>query len=233
VDRIDAMTLPFELPVREGYAAWSSCYDEDGNPLIALEGPAVAARFGGVAGRRVLDVGCGTGRHTRSLVERGALVTAIDCSPEMMGRARLKLCGEPVNWVRHALPAPLPFAAASFHLVVMGLVAEHVQALAEALMQIGRVIVPGGRCLLSALHPERTAAGERARFIDPLTGERRPIATIHRTVGEYLAAADSAGLRLLEEETLVVPADLGQTHPRAARYVGQPLGWIGCWSRPF
>ena len=27
-----------ELPVREGYAAWAACYDDDGNPLLALKG---------------------------------------------------------------------------------------------------------------------------------------------------------------------------------------------------
>ena len=58
-----------ELPVREGYAAWSPYYDDDGNPLIALEGPAMQGWFGPVEGRRALDLGCGTGRHTLALVE--------------------------------------------------------------------------------------------------------------------------------------------------------------------
>src|SRR5581483_11328891 len=59
---------PEELPVQAGYAAWASCYDDDGNPLIALEEPAVRAWFGPLHGKRALDLGCGTGRHTAALV---------------------------------------------------------------------------------------------------------------------------------------------------------------------
>ncbi len=63
------MSRPDVLPVREGYAAWASCYDDDGNPLIPLEEPEVQRWFGPLTGRRALDLGCGTGRHTRALVE--------------------------------------------------------------------------------------------------------------------------------------------------------------------
>src|SRR4051812_17213533 len=115
-----------ELSPRDGYAAWAACYEDDGNPLIPLEGPAMAALFGPVAGSRVLDLGCGTGRHTLALAEAGALVTALDQSPEMMALARRKLQGHPVEWVLHALPAPLPFPDEAFALVVAGLVVEHV-----------------------------------------------------------------------------------------------------------
>src|SRR3954451_5871069 len=93
---------PEELAVQGGYAAWASCYDDDGNPLTALEGRAVQAWFGPVGGRRALDLGCGTGRHTRALVEAGASVTALDLTPEMLAKARVNLKGHPVGWVRHS-----------------------------------------------------------------------------------------------------------------------------------
>ena len=48
-----------EPPVREGYAAWAFCYDNDGNPLTALEGPAMRRWFGPIEGRKGLDLGCG------------------------------------------------------------------------------------------------------------------------------------------------------------------------------
>src|SRR3954453_9952369 len=82
-----------ELSVREGYAAWAACYDEDGNPLMALEEPAMRAGFGSLGGRRALDLGCGTGRHSLALSEAGARVTALDTSPEMLARARAKVRG--------------------------------------------------------------------------------------------------------------------------------------------
>ncbi len=224
-----------ELAVQAGYAAWAPLYDDDGNPLTALEEPAVRAWFGPLAGRRALDVGCGTGRHTLALIEAGAAeIAALDLTPEMMARARRKIEGvrARVHWIRHALPGPLPFRDATFDLAVLGLVAEHVADLAGALSEVARVLRPGGRCILSALHPDRTAEGQRARFIDPQTGLRHPIATVHRTIDEYLAAGQIAGLRLESEQTLVVPSVLAERLPRAARYVGRNLGWVACWSRP-
>jgi SAM-dependent methyltransferase len=133
--------------------------------------------------------------------------------------------------VRHALPDPLPFRDATFDLAVLGLVAEHIAALGPALGEVARVLVPGGRCVLSALHPERTAEGQRARFIDPETGLRRPITTYHRTTADYHAAALAAGLALEGEQALRVPPELAESLPRARPYVGQNLGWVACWSR--
>ena len=218
-----------ELSPRDGYAAWSPTYDDDGNPLIALEGPAVERYFGEIGGAAVLDVGCGTGRHTRALAERGAKVVALDQSPEMMAVARRKLVGYAVSWVRHALPDRLPFANETFALIVMGLVAEHVADLATVMREVRRVARPGGRCILSTLHPDRTAEGQRARFIDPETGVRRPIATIHRELDDLRGIAEQAGWRLVEESTLIVPESIVESYPRAAKYVALPLGWVGCW----
>jgi SAM-dependent methyltransferase len=150
----------------------------------------------------------------------------------MMALARRKLQGHPVKWVLHSLPDPLPFPNGSFALIMAGLVVEHVADLPALLKETVRVLCPGGRFVLSALHPDRTAAGQRARFIDPETGIRRPITTYHRSVADYLNAATEAGLTLVSEQTLVVPAEMAAVLPRASRYVGLPLGWVAGWDKP-
>jgi SAM-dependent methyltransferase len=231
------METPDELPVLEGYAAWASCYDIDGNPLIALEGPAIRAWFGPLQGRRALDLGCGTGRHTLALVEAGAEVLALDPTPEMLDRARrnrrLREAAPHLLWVRHALPRPLPLGDATFALAVLGLVAEHLSEpeLHATMAEVARVLEPGGRCLLSALHPDRTAEGQRARYIDPKTGVRRPIRTYHRSTADYCAAAEQAGLVLTGEQVLTVHPGLADELPRARPYIGRALGWAACWTR--
>src|SRR4051812_26727200 len=123
------MDIDDELPVQAGYSLWADCYDSDGNPLIALEGPAMAAWFGDLAGRRALDLGCGTGRHARALAEAGARVVAAALTPAMLRRARLGLEGRGVALLRLALPGPLPFGDGTFALAVLGLVAEHIDDL--------------------------------------------------------------------------------------------------------
>jgi malonyl-CoA O-methyltransferase len=220
-----------ELSVRDGYAAWAPFYDDDGNPLLPPEGEAMRALFGPIAGHPVLDLGCGTGRHTLALAQAGARVTALDQSPEMLALARPKVAGYPVEFVLHALPAPLPFPSDSFALVVLGLLIEHIPEPRGLLADVAHVLLAGGRCLVSALHPERTAEGQRARFIDPQTGLRRPITTYHRTAEEYRAAAEAAGLTLHTEQTLIVTPELAEAFPRARRYLGMPLGWVASFVR--
>ena len=222
------------LPVQEGYAAWAALYDNDGNPLTALEGPAVHSLFGRLAGCRILDIGCGTGRHTAAILDAGAdSVVALDLTPEMLRRARAKLDGRPAHFLRHGFPTPLPFRDDCFDLAVLGLVAEHLQSLSEALREVARVLTPGGRVVLSALHPDMTGKGQTARFIDPETGLRRRIITYHRSEDQYLAAAEAAGLAVESVMTLVVPESLAEEFPRAAPYVGKNLGWVACWAKPW
>ena len=55
--------------VREGYARWAMVYDDDQNPLQALEGALVQQACGNVEGLRILDMGCGTRRHTLWLAQ--------------------------------------------------------------------------------------------------------------------------------------------------------------------
>lgn len=59
-----------ELGARAGYRAWSESYDESGNPIIAIEPPAVWSLVDRLPPGRALDAACGTGRHTDHLVAR-------------------------------------------------------------------------------------------------------------------------------------------------------------------
>ncbi|MCA9513279.1 MAG: class I SAM-dependent methyltransferase, partial [Myxococcales bacterium] len=61
---------------------------------------AVAEAAAPAPGARVLEVGCGTGAVTERLLARGAVVTALDASAEMMERARARVGeGARVEWL--------------------------------------------------------------------------------------------------------------------------------------
>src|SRR5947207_11585964 len=104
--------------VRSGYDRWAAVYDHDANPLQALEGPVVRAAVGDARGLAVLDLGCGTGRHSLWLAAAGATVTALDFSEGMLAEARRKPGAGAVRFLVHDLHQPLPFAAGEFDLVV-------------------------------------------------------------------------------------------------------------------
>jgi len=130
---------------QSGYDQWAPIYDCDGNPLQALEQPRVRALLGDVKGKRVLDMGCGTGRHALWCAEQGATVTAIDFSQGMLDQAQQKSHANKVAWQAHNLHEPLPFEDDSFDAIVSGLVLEHIRDLDLFFHEAARVLTPGNK----------------------------------------------------------------------------------------
>lgn len=89
--------------------------------------------------RRALDLGCGTGRLTRALVQRGVTI-GVDSSSAMLAQARQKS----LSTLAQADAFKLAFADASFDAVTALRVAFHIQDLESLLSEIVRVLAPGG-----------------------------------------------------------------------------------------
>ena len=87
-DAFSGAELTRETDARTGYGSWSASYDEPGNPIIALEEPAVWSLVDHLRAGRALDAACGTGRHARHLAELGHAVVGVDLTREMLARAR-------------------------------------------------------------------------------------------------------------------------------------------------
>ena len=99
---------------------------------------------------RVLDVGCGEGQVARALAGAGAHVVGVDPTRRNIEVARER-GGGPGYEI--ATAESLPFADASFDAVVACLVFEHIDALDEALSEVARVLVDGGRFSFFLNHP--------------------------------------------------------------------------------
>lgn len=220
---VDASTVD----ARSGYARWSTTYDNPGNPLIQVEEPVVWSVFEGIPPGDALDAACGTGRHARRLVELGHRVVGVDASPEMLEMARESL---PENLFHECDLKSLPFESASFDLVVCALALEHVQDLTAAIVDLSRVLRPGGRMVLSDLHPSSAALGGAAYFQDSQGGAGvvRGYGHVH---GDYIRAFQEAELEIRQcLEPLFGPAEAAiqgpasQFIPEAAEaaYVGLP-----------
>lgn len=110
--------------------------------LLELGGVTVAP------GDVVVDLGCGVGRLTRALAQRGATVRAVDVSREMLDRARaLNPELEGVEWLHGDGVSLRPLADASADGCLSFVVLQHVPDPAVTLGyvgEMGRVLRPGG-----------------------------------------------------------------------------------------
>lgn len=95
------------------------------------------------AGKRVLEVGCGTGLILQRLAARAEAAWGVDMSHGMVRRARARGLDVVLGSATH-----LPFADESFDLVCSFKVLAHVPAIGRALSEIARVTRPGGRMAL-------------------------------------------------------------------------------------
>ena len=214
---------PEASSVRSGYDRWAVIYDREANPLIGLEESVVREALGDVARLTVLDLGCGTGRHAVWLASAGATVTGIDFSEGMLEEARRKPEAGTVRFLAHDLHQPLPFAAGSFDLVVSGLVLEHLGDLDRFFGEARRVLRPGGRAVVSAMHPAMFLKGVQARFTDPESGEKVQPGSFAHSIGEFVMASVRAGFALEGVDERAPDADFAARYPRAEKYVDWPM----------
>jgi SAM-dependent methyltransferase len=102
---------------------------------------AVRDCLGPLTGRRILDLGCGKGRFAASLTASGAEVVGLDRSAAMLVVAAGSGAG--LDCVRGSARR-LPFAGAAFDAVIAVEVFEHLAAIDEVLLEVRRVLRPGG-----------------------------------------------------------------------------------------
>ena len=129
--------------------------------------------------RRLLDVGCGTGRFAVLAHARlGGKVWGVDPSAEMLRRARSRPDARGIGWKQGAAER-LPFRDAWFDAGHMHLVVHTLADRAAAVGELARVLGPAGRLAIATFAPEHfdrfflnpyfpsLADIDRARFPDP------------------------------------------------------------------
>src|SRR4051812_7592784 len=169
--------------------------------------------LGDVAGRRVLEVGCGSAPCSRWLRGQGADVVALDLSAGMLARARElnRETGIDVPLLQ-AEAGALPVATDCVDLVCSafgGL--PFVSDVSVALAEVARVLRPGGRFVASVNHPMRwpfpdspdpedlrvtSSYFDRRPYVETDGDGTTVYAEHHRTVGDWVRAVVGAGLAL-------------------------------------
>jgi SAM-dependent methyltransferase len=122
-------------------------------------------------GERVLDLGCGAGRFLAALRDAGAEPVGVEIAEAAVERARQNVPGAEVHLL--GPDGTLPLGHGEVDLVWCSEVLEHIPDVAGALLEVRRVLKPGGRLLLTVPYHGRLQAAAVAltRFdshFDPL-----------------------------------------------------------------
>jgi SAM-dependent methyltransferase len=146
---------------------------------------------GDLLGRRVLDIGCGTGRVAAALAERGARVWGVEPEPRMAELARKRL-----STVKLAPAEQLPFKDGWFDRAVMVLVI-HLVDRPRAFAEARRVLAPDGRLVIATFDPAHFERYWLNRFYPSLEGIDRSRFPEPTALQSELEEAGFGAVRLL------------------------------------
>ena len=196
---------PRMVSASEGYARWAPLYPPCAhNPLMEAEALSLGRLISGVAAKRALDVGTGTGRNVELLRATATpYVVGIDLSPAMLacgGKQFPRVCGDAHR---------LPFRPESFDLVCSSLMCGDIADLGAWIHEAARVVKPGGHVVYSDFHPSWSASGWRRTFTGA-DGRTYQLPLFAHAIEQHLELLEQNGL---EVRAVREPAIAGDTRP--------------------
>lgn len=136
-----------------GYTLAAERYDEREKYLDSFEQGNLWPLMGEVTGKKVLDVGAGTGRLSVPLFQRGADVTALDINEQM-----LKVLSKKAPRIPTIIgdAEDLPFPEGTFDLVVSTFLIVHLKDPMRFFDEVYRVLKDGGRFIVTNINQKNS-----------------------------------------------------------------------------
>ena len=218
----------------EAYRIWSATYDTAPNPLLALEAETLTEYLGHLQGKRLVDIGCGTGRWMEYATRQGARAIGIDAVHEMLLRA----AGRPglERTLLRGDAAHLPLASGIADLVLCSFTIAYLPSFLAAAAEMARIARPGARILVTDLHPNAVAAGWTRSFRQ--AGQVYDVDHRAYRENELIDAFSLARVKLERTASL----NFGESQRDVFRRAGRehafddvcriPAVWITSWRKP-
>jgi len=195
----------------DALADWYAPYRESASSdNTAVEAPVIKRLLRKCAGLRILDVGCAAGYYTHWCATQGAKAVGVDLSFNMLVKAIERRSGYSAAFVLADAEGHIPFVDESFDIVLCSTLYRLVTEDEGLLSECCRVLKPGGRFILSDVHPlthpiararHTHTAPSSASYFDrspyAIRLQRQKITVWPRTVGDTINAIVDAGFKIL------------------------------------
>ena len=204
---------------------WEIQVGEHGDANRRLNSDPVLWQFAGkVNGLEILDVGCGTGYLSRKLKQKGAIVTGIDLSENMIYIARSK--SSDIEYIVDSCSELNSLVDETFDMIIANYVLMDTPELETTLVSFNRVLKRNGVVIVIFSHPcfpqgqsfcvtedneikyiWKNSYFERKKCIDPPWGHfKSDFIWFHRPLSDYWKAFKSSSFKVVEfEEPKVTP----------------------------
>jgi len=140
----------------EASEAWTS-FVREGKDYYRddLNNPATFKLIGDIKGKRVLDLACGEGYNTRILAKKGAKVTGVDLSKNMIELAREKEATQNlgITYIASDAAHMKDLPNNHFDLATCFMSLQDIEHLKDAVSEVARVLKNNGRFIFSIPHP--------------------------------------------------------------------------------
>ena len=184
------------MSIEKSYNIWASQYDTNENRTRDLDKKSTIETLSKYKFENVLELGCGTGKNTKWLLERAKRIIGLDFSQEMLNKAKEKISDERVVFKRADLTEKWEIQNNFADLITCSLTLEHIKNLNHIFNQANLKLKKSGLFFISELHPFKQYSGSKAKY-ETENGTKELEVYIHH-ISEYIDDAKNNGLEFVE-----------------------------------
>ena len=172
------------MTIADSYNIWAHTYDSNLNKTRDLELVVGKSVLKDRQFDNIIELGCGTGKNTKWLVNKCNSLIGVDFSTEMLAKAKLKIKSEKIKFLQADILKTWTFTNNSTDLITASLVLEHIQNIDIIFSEVNKSLLLNGLFYICELHPFKQYVGSKARF--ELNGKTQKLETYIHHISEYL-----------------------------------------------
>jgi ubiquinone/menaquinone biosynthesis C-methylase UbiE len=184
------------MSIEKAYNIWANQYDTNENRTRDLDKKATIETLNKYDFKSVLELGCGTGKNTKWLLEKAKQIIGLDFSQEMLHKAQEKIVDKRVVFRRADLTENWKIDNDFADLITCSLTLEHIKNVHHIFNQANLKLKKNGLFFISELHPFKQYSGSKAKY-ETESGTKELEVYIHH-ISEYIDAAKNNGFEFVE-----------------------------------